>query len=309
MGFGFNIGKLPSTNTPLRIFARRGFRLYWLLPVVALAPFVIFHQRPQHLHTQQHPRALSDTDTEWLGEALDSAPFMRDGWAGPIPPPPQTPPEDQTQVVRGTFAHPFKLKTIGQMVRAALREPDPFERGLALAELTGDAIDTRDLLCESSKPHERRSVVPCRRLVTQMLHDMKMSANRPGAEGEALLAKFPSLLAQKPRRHRPPEPHNSTELPQESGPDQVDASSRLLQLPSAKILGNMNLATMEEQDDFRGSEDLGTNRLFKDNGSNVEKSRSLIMQTNQNMLMQSSRVVEDTSLEGVDRERAFKMPS
>lgn len=66
---------------------------------------------------------------------------------------------------------------------------------------------------------------------------------------------------------------------------------------------------MEEQDDFRGSEDLGTNRLFKDNGSNVEKSRSLIMQTNQNMLMQSSRVVEDTSLEGVDRERAFKMPS
>lgn len=36
-----------------------------------------------------------------------------------------------------------------------------------------------------------------------------------GAEGEALLAKFPSLLAQKPRRHRPPEPHNSTELPQE----------------------------------------------------------------------------------------------
>lgn len=53
---------------------------------------------------------------------------------------------------------------------------------------SGDAIDTRDLLCESSKPHERRSVVPCRRLVTQMLHDMKMSANRPGARSPRILA-------------------------------------------------------------------------------------------------------------------------
>jgi hypothetical protein len=79
------------------------------------------------------------------------------------------------------------------LLRAALREPDPFERALAIAALQGD----ESLWCDVSRESKEKELAPCKKLADKMLKELKGAANTPGQAGEALLLRYPSLLGIK----------------------------------------------------------------------------------------------------------------
>eukprot|EP00976_Prorocentrum_cordatum_P043797 885851-Prorocentrum_minimum.AAC.1 len=181
----------------LRSFHRR--YLLWLMPLIALVPFVLRTRRGPgpyarydedahewYSRTWTHKRVvISDV---WQGVNLNSAPDLVDGWNGPLPP---TTTEQPALV--GTTKQPVAYKVLGSLIRAALREPDAFERSLALAALQGDGTQW----CDVSRSAKSKDLVPCRRLVDQILREMRGAANRPGPAGEALLLRYPSLAYPK----------------------------------------------------------------------------------------------------------------
>jgi hypothetical protein len=99
---------------------------------------------------------------------------------------------EEVEPLVGNATHPLSLKRLSSLVHSALREPDPFERSLAMAMLFGEAAETAHNYCDASAAPKRTKatlerqgqdltdVVPCRVLVRQMVREMTAAANTRG---------------------------------------------------------------------------------------------------------------------------------